>query len=245
MQEKTIFCIAILFSSWFFAKSQDIPIKTQDEINQEYRESLRVIKNGVAIGIHYGHAQLMNYAIDDHDSSTIVKIDNYHKKIELTGEYYIRENFALQMSIGLLRIPKEENIDSISWTPGTGIRASGSGKGGAVIPLTVGIKKTFLSGIARPYILLLTGFTFIKIGSGTGSGDMYGTEKTYEEQSAIKYNLESGTGIQIRTGKVLRFDFGVNYCVSPRFSPSIGGIKYYSGWYAFGGLNFILNPNKL
>ena len=148
------------------------------------------------------------------------------------------------LSVGLNIIPKTQTINSITFTPVSGIHANGSGKGGAILPVTFGVKKTFLDGLARPYVSLSSGFTFIKIGTGTGTGSINGIEKNIDYQSQLTFCYQLGTGIQLRVSKVVRFDFGVNYNGSPKFSSSIGGIDSYQGLCVFGGMNFILNPKK-
>jgi hypothetical protein len=203
-------------------------------------------KNNIVIGIQYGHFGIFPMA-KTNDNTTNLKISDYHKMLNLVTEYYPFEEIAAQFSIGLMLITKEQTIDSIIFTPGSGpggIQAKGSGKGGAVLPVTFGIKKTFLKGGARPYVSLLSGFTYIKVGTGSGSGSIYGVEENVDYQSAFIFCYQLGTGIQLKTGKSVRFDVGINFYGSPRIIPSIGGINYYQGFYVFGGMNFILNPKK-
>lgn len=220
--------------------------KTQAEIEKEDMEKLKILKHSVAFSLHYGHFELFPFAKAS-DNTSNIDISDYHSMFNMVVEYYPYEKVAAQLSIGLTSIPKTQTIDSITFTPGHGlggIKAKGSGKGGAILPVTFGVKKTFLNGLARPYVSLLSGFTFIKIGTGTGSGSINGIEKNVDYQSEFAFCYQLGTGIQLRFTRVVRFDFGVNFYGSPKISPSIGGINSYQGFYIFGGMNFILNPKK-
>jgi len=233
-----IACITIVN---FKADAQQSPYKTKAE--REY-EKLKILNHKIAFGFHYGYFELFPFAKVD-DITSNININDYHNMYNLEVEYYLYESVAAQISVGLILIPQQQNIDSIIITPGSGlggIQAKGSGKGGAVLPVTFGIKKTFLDGLIRPYVSLLSGLTIIKIGKGTGSGSINGIEKDIDYESKLVFNYQIGTGIQYRLGKVVRFDFGLNYYGSPTFTPPIGGINAYQGLYVFVGLNFILNP---
>jgi len=224
--------------------AQETHYKTQAEIEREDIEKLKILRHSVAFSLHYGHFNMFPFAKAS-DNTSNIDISDYHKMFNLTVEYYPYEKVAALFSAGLITIPKEQTIDSIIFTPGSGIHANGSGKGGAILPVTFGVKKTFLNGLARPYVSLSSGFTFIKIGTGTGTGSINGIEKNIDYQSQLTFCYQLGTGIQLRVGKVVRFDFGVNYNGSPKFPSSVGGIDSYQGLYVFGGMNFILNPNKV
>jgi hypothetical protein len=239
------FLIAII-GTWFVfsslqAFSQEFHFKTKEEIEKERLDKLKILKNSLAFSLHYGHFSLFPFAKTNDNTNNAVKIGDYHKLFTLLVEYYPYEHVAAQLTIGLNAIPKEKGINSISSGP-NGIQVNGSGKGGAILPVTLGVKKTFLKGLTRPYISATSGFTFIKVGSGTGTGTINGIDKDIDIQSEFKFCWQLGTGVQLRAGKVVRFDFGVNYYGTPNISPSIGGINSYSGWNIFGGMNFILNP---
>lgn len=226
----------------FYSFAQEPEYKTMKEKEKEELEKLKILKKSTAFSIQYGHFELMSFAKIKSNNSNI-NIDDYHKLLNLVVEYYPYENAAILFSAGVLFIPKEKTIDSITWTPETsigGVEVTGKGKGGAVLPVTIGIKKTFLNGFTRPYIYGATGFTYIKVGSGTGSGTIDGIDKNIDIQSEIKFCWQFGTGIQHKVGKVVRFDLGINYYGTPMFSKSIGGIDYFHGFYVFGGLNFII-----
>lgn len=240
--------LSVFFYAWLVLNTsslvaQNWQYKSQAEIEKEELEKLKVIKKSIAFSLQYGHFELLPQALSK-DVPDYVNIDDYHGQFNLVVEYYAYEQIAAQVSIGLIVIPKQQSIDSISFIPGTGLQGKGSGKGGAILPITFGVKKTFLKGLARPYVSLLSGFNYIKIGTGTGTGNINGVEKNIDYQSKFTFCYQLGSGIQCRTGKVVRFDFGVNFYGSPRFSSSIGGINSYQGFYVFGGMNFILNPRK-
>lgn len=223
--------------------AQETHFKTQAEIEKEDLDKLKTLKNSLAFSLQYGHFELFPFAKSNDNSNSTVKIEDYHNQFNLLVEYYPYEHVAAQLSVGLMIIPVEKKINGISSGP-NGIQVNGSGKGGAILPVTVGIKRTFLDGLARPYVSVLSGFSFIKLGSGTGSGSIHGIEKNIDFQSELKFCFQLGSGIQLRMGKIVRLDFGVNFYGTPNISPSIGGISSYSGWNISGGLNFILNPRK-
>ncbi len=238
--------IAFLFVSNSPLSAQERHYRTQAEIEKEDLEKLKILRHSLAFSLHYGHFELFSFA-KANDNTTNIEINDYHKMFDLTVEYYPDEKVAAMLTVGLNIIPKTQTVDSITITPGSGlggINAKGSGKGGAVLSVMFGVKKTFLNGLVRPYVSLSSGFTFIKIGTGSGTGSINGIEKNVDYQSQLTFCYQLGTGIQLRVSKVVRFDFGVNYNGSPKFSSSIGGIDSYQGLYVFGGMNFILNPKK-
>jgi hypothetical protein len=237
-----------LLSGWFaFASlqvySQEIEVKTLAEIKKDDLEKLKTVRNSMAFSLQYGHFELFPFAKTNGNSNNTIKIEDYHKLFNLLGEYYPYEHIAAQLSVGLMVIPIEKKIDGIS-SGLNGIQVNGSGKGGVILPVTLGVKRTFLDGLARPYVSVLSGFSFIKLGSGTGSGSINGIEKNINYQSEFKFCWQLGSGIQYRMGKVVRLDVGLNFYGTPDFSSSIGCISSYSGWCLWGGLNFILNPIK-
>jgi len=208
-------------------------------------EKLNILKNTFAFSLHYGRVQMFPTAISS--NSSMVKISDYHKQWSLTFEYYPWENTAFQVTTGLQYIPKEKKIDSLSWTPDTGlggIRAGAHGKGGAVIPVNLAIKKSFFHGLTRPYISGGLGFLYIIIGEGTATVDEGEKNKNISRQSQVTFSWKVGTGVQHRMGKVVRLDLGLDFFGSPRLSLVIGSMDHLSGWYLSAGLNFILNPNR-
>lgn len=243
-----IFCLSLIIACVAIGNSQIVAqenyYKTKTEIEKEYQEKLKILNHKLAISLQYGHFELLQFAKAD-DNTTDIDISNYHNMFNLVLEYYLYERLTAQLSIGLILIPQEQKIDSVTFKPGSGlggIQAKGSGKGGALLPITFGAKATFLEGLFRPYISILSGFTFIKVGMGAGSGSIYGIEKNIDYRSKFLFSFQLGSGFQLRVGKVVRLDLGVNYYGSSKFTPSIGGINSYYGLYFFGGMNFILNP---
>jgi hypothetical protein len=228
-----LFCIVLFFSN-MRAYSQDFyGSKTLTEIRNDELVEMKTLKNSFAIGLQCGYFGLFSFAKANEYSSN-VRIGDYHNQCNLNIEYYPSEKSAVLLTVGLFLISKETNIDNISWTDGAGIggiEVQGSGKGGAVIPVTLRIKRTLSGGLVRPYVSLSSGFTYIKIGSGTGSGSIYGVDKNIDYQSAFKFCWLLGSGIQMRMGKVVRLDCGLNYYGTPHISPTIGGINSYSGLY--------------
>lgn len=245
-------CFLSLLTAFLFVinstlSAQERHYKTQAELEMEKFEKLKTLRHSFAISLHYGHFEMLPFAKAS-GNTTNIDISDYHNMFNIGAEYYPYEKIAALLSVGLIIIPQVQTIDSITFEPGSGlggIKVNGSGKGGAILPMTFGVKKTFLDGLARPYVSFSSGFSFIKIGTGTGTGSINGIEKNVDYQSQLTFCYQLGTGIQLRAGKVVRFDFGVNYNGSPKFPSSIGGIDSYQGLYVFGGMNFILNPNKV
>lgn len=234
-----VIVIGLLAIVFYPAYSQDYQFKPTDELEKERMEKLKILKNTLAFGLHYGRVQMFPSAISSNS--------NYHKQWGLIFEYYSWENMAFQVSTGLQYIPKEKRIDSLSWTPGAGlggIRAGPHGKGGAVIPVNLGIKKSLFHGLTRPYISGGLGFTYIIVGEGTATVDEGEKNKNINRQSQVTISWKIGTGVQHRMGKVVRLDFGLDFFGSPLLSPVIGSMDHLSGWYLSAGLNFILNPNR-
>lgn len=208
-------------------------------------ESLK-FKHNWAIGFKYAYTSLFQ-ASRLNTEDPVVDLSDYHKRFGLKTIYSLKKNLSLELGLGLLLIPKKKSIDSIFWTPGEGlggIRGSGKGKGGAILPLTAGIRKTFLTGPFQPYIRCTPGIAFLKIGSGTASGSIGDINKEVDIRSELALYVETGVGLQLRSGKSTYFDFGFNGFATPDFSSPIGSCSSYSGWNISVGINFLLNSRK-
>lgn len=226
-----------------FSTMSVIKAYPQEKLGAEKKDNL---KDNWVIGLRYGYNELFRFARQSNNQSSI-EIADYHKQYQLKLEYYPFEKVSTHLSIGLLMMPKEKGIDSIYRVPGEGIHGinvRGTGKGGAILPVTVGIKKLFSNRRIHPYFSLATGIAFMKIGSGKASGGVDGIDKEIDIRSELKFCYETGVGVQMQAGKFLLFDFSLNGFGTPEISPAIGGMRSYSGWNFLGGVNFILNHRK-
>jgi len=204
------------------------------------------LKNKWIIGINLGSSNLFPFSSASPANSSI-NISDYHRRYGLVVSYYPLSKVSVELGLGLLLIPEEKSIDSIFWTPGEGlhgIRASGKGGGGAIVPITAGIRKVFFNGPIQPYCRLASGMVIMKIGSGTGSGSIDGITQEIDMQTNLSFYFETGLGVQLRLGRVFSFDIGMNGFGTPIMSSPIGNCRSYSGWYLSAGGSFTLNPRK-
>lgn len=204
------------------------------------------LKNKWIIGANIGHSNLFSFSSANPANSSI-NISDYHKRYGLVVSYYPWSKIAVELGLGLILIPEEKSIDSISWIPGDGlhgIRVTGKGGGGAILPVTVGIRKVFLNGPIQPYLRLSSGLSVMKIGTGTGSGSIDGITQEIDMQTSLNFYFETGMGLQLRLGRVISFDVGMNGFGTPTISTPIGNCRSYSGWYISAGGSFTLNPRK-
>lgn len=225
--------------------SQEIQYKSWDEITQEETEFLKIMKDKLTLGIGYGRWQLFPHARAD--STGILDIGDYHRMLNINMGYNFWENTSITWTLGVLIIPKEKKIDSLSWTPGSGIggiRAQAHGKGGVLIPFTLGVRRSFLSRLTRPYVAGGLGFTYMLIGEGSAKVVGRERDKDIREISNISPTWNIAAGVQHRMGRVVLLNLGLNVYGSAPLGSEIGSITQFSGWYLSGGLQFILNPGK-
>jgi hypothetical protein len=220
--------------------AQNWKFESEEEIEMKELAKLKVVNKSFAFSLQYGYFDLLNNSVIS-NSESFLQVDDHHGMFNFIFEYYAYENLAFQFKPGFLIIPKEQNINSISFNE-NGIEASGSGKGGIIFPVTFGAKKTFLNRLVRPYISASAGIVHINIGSGEMSGSILNPETKKDMYKEFSFLWNVGTGIQWRLGKVVRFDLGVNYYGTPNFKENIADIQSFSGMQFFGGMNFILNP---
>ncbi|NJO69878.1 MAG: hypothetical protein HC830_11885 [Bacteroidetes bacterium] len=244
MVKKSFLLLAFAVNS-YIGQAQETSTKSWSEIHQEEVVILKELKSKLTLGVGFGRWQMFSHARAD--STGLLDISDYHRMLNLNMGYYIRENTAITWSLSMLIIPKEKKIDSLSWTPGTGlggIRAKAHGKGGIAIPLNLGVRRSFLTGFTRPYISGGLGLTYMYIGEGSAiviGGDR---DKDIHKESRIIPSWNIAAGVQHRIGRAVRLNLGLDIYGSAPLSSEIGSIKQFSGWYLSGGLQFILNPGK-
>jgi hypothetical protein len=223
-----------------------ITFMTSGKVHSQQLENFD-LKNKWIIGANIGHSALFSFSSANPANSSI-NISDYHKRYGLVVSYYPWSKTAVELGLGLILIPEEKSIDSISWTQGEGlhgIRVSGKGGGGAGMPITAGIRKVFLNGPIQPYCCLAAGMAMMKIGSGTGTGSIDdGITQDINMQTNHTFYFETGLGVQLRLGRVVSFDIGMNGYGTPIMSTPIGNCRSYSGWYISAGGSFTLNPRK-
>lgn len=229
----------------FYGQAQETFTKSWSEVQQEEAVFLKEMKNKLTLGVGFGRWQTFPNAMAD--SAGILDIGDYHRMLDLNMGYNFRENTAITWSLGMLFIPKEKKIDSLSWTPGSGlggIRAKAHGSGGVMIPFTLGVRHSFLTGLTRPYVAGGLGFTYMYIGEGSAKVIGGDRDKDIRKESRITPSWNIATGLQHRMGRVVILNLGLDIYGSALFRSEIGSIKQFSGWYLSGGLQFILNPGK-
>lgn len=217
-------------------------IKSKLEMEREELEQMKILNNTYVLSADLGYMFYLNTRAARVDTS-VFKINDYHSTFNIKAEHYFKENTAYRFSIGFTRIPKAENIDELRLTS-SGLEVSGSGQGGFILPVNIGIKQSFLNELFRPYVSLSGGFTYMKMGAGTAEGTVWSINKDIIEDTRIKPSFILETGVNYRTGKVVRLNAGINYTYSPNFDSSFYGIETYSGITMFAGISFILNPNR-
>lgn len=243
--DKLWFLLLVFTSCQVCGFSQETHYKSWDEIEQEEIQFLKVMKNKLTLGVGFGRWQMFSHVRAD--STGILDISDYHRMLNLNMGYNFRENTAITWSLGMLFIPKEKKIDSLSWTPGSGlggVRAKAHGKGGVVIPFTLGIRRSFLKGLTRPYVSGGLGFTYMFIGEGSASVVGGDRDKDIRKESRITPSWKIAAGVQHRMGRVITLNLGLDIYGSAPLRSELGSIKQFSGWYLSGGLQFILNPGK-
>jgi hypothetical protein len=68
------------------------------------------------------------------DTVTFTDLSEYHFQFGFEVGYYVTERLTVFVSSDFMIIPKEQNINSISWGGGQGVQVDANGKGGIVIP---------------------------------------------------------------------------------------------------------------
>lgn len=243
--DKRSLILLVLALNVCYGQAQENLTKSWSEIQQEEAVFLKEMKNKLTLGVGFGRWQ--TFANARADSTGILDISDYHRMLNLNMGYNFRENTAITWSLGMLFIPKEKKIDSLSWTPGSGlggIRAKAHGSGGVVIPFTLGVRHSFLTGLTRPYVAGGLGITYMYIGEGSAKVIGGDRDKDIRKESRITPSWNIAAGVQHRMGRVVRLNLGLDIYGSAPLRSEIGSIRQFSGWYLSGGLQFILNPGK-
>ena len=203
-------------------------------------------KRNWSLAISYYHNNLFQFSLDETENP-ILDLSEYHKRYGLSASRTFKKNFAVELGMGGQYIPEEKTIDSISWTPGDGlegIKGSGNGRGGIILPITAGIRKYFQAGRITPFLRFAPGLLFMKVGSGTASGSVGDIKKEVDMQTKLSPYLETGTGVQVKIRRSVLFDFGFNGYFTPSFSSPVGNCSSYSGWNITAGITFKLKSGK-
>lgn len=242
---KKSFLLLAFAVNFYIGKAQETSTKSWSEIQQEEAVFLKEMKNKLTLGVGFGRWQMFSHVRAD--STGILDISDYHRMLNLNMGYNFRENIAITWSLSMLIIPKEKKIDSLSWTPGSGlggIRAKAHGKGGIAIPFNLGVQRCFLTGLTRPYVAGGLGFTYMYIGEGSANVVGGDRDKDIRKESRITPSWNIAAGVQHRMGRVVTLNLGLDIYGSAPLRSEIGSIRQFAGWYLSGGLQFILNPGK-
>jgi len=217
---------------------QSAPVPRASAIRANNQQKL--YKQHVSLGITLGRWQQAEGSRTEFDSETFIDIAQHHFTFGIVIEYNFTEKISVYTDAHFIIIPKEQNIQSIIIGPG-GIQASGNGHGGIVIPYVAGMRYAFLLDNLRPFITVATGYTYIYLAGGTGSGSLQGggtLDITRKVENVFTYHFGTGVDYRFSPGTSLRLS--ATYAMSNKIDPPAGSINSYQGTSILAGLTFIL-----
>lgn len=193
------------------------------------------------IFFHVGRWQQSPGKRTDFDSLTLVDLAKYHLMFGVQLEYNFTPSIATFIETELMIIPKEQNINSISWGGGQGVNVKASGKGGIVIPYGIGFKYSFEKNKIRPFLSASGGRTYIYLGGGKASGGIGSISKTITKRKESPWRYTFGGGLDARMAPQVSFRFYTGYCFGSSLEPPMGSITNFEGLSIQLGLVFILS----
>ncbi|HEY0750649.1 MAG TPA: hypothetical protein VGD26_05820 [Chitinophagaceae bacterium] len=183
----------------------------------------------------------------DIDDKTYMDISDAHQQLDLDIARWMNDSVAWFVNVTWLMVPKKQEVKRTY--QGSGILIKGEGGGGAVIPVTAGLKYAFHRKLFRPYFLLGTGLTSVIV-----VGGKFRTTNMVVDPSAIQDDVESevrtvmhimlGSGCAWRPGKRASIGAHLRYIHSSQFE-SAGQINAVRGFSASVGLAWMFGVNKL
>jgi hypothetical protein len=204
-------------------------------------------KNRIVISINKGGFYMLNAVNTGVDDQTYMDISRSSswQSIRINGHF--TESSSWVFEIGWLRIDQKQEI-GFSYR-GSSVVVKGEGGGGAVIPVSVGLKYSCKQYWLRPYILLGTGITSVLVFGGqfkTTSSNLDPSAMRNDIQSEIRVtthvSLESGC--DWRVGKRMIINGHVQYLHSSKFK-SAGQVDAIKGVSASIGLGYVIGIKRL
>ncbi len=189
-----------------------------------------------SIGINAGRWQQSQRSQVGPDNLTFVNVADYHFKMGAQLEYHYTEALSFYLDVNTIIIPKEENIQGISWRLGQGIRLNATGKGGIIVPYGLGVRYAWTFNRLRPFVTSTVGATYFYLGGGTVSIAIFNSTDeeniVRQQKHVLQWNV--GGGFDYRFSPVFSSRLASQYWLSSPLSPPIGAVD------AFQGLSFTL-----
>lgn len=208
-----------------------------------YDSLRRVFKNRWTIGVTYGQRFIGNAdqaAIPD--TITFADFTKRRSSYGIEGSYFVSKNVQLFLSLNILVLPTERNINSLSFG-NNGLQVDGSGNGGAMITAGIGSRYLFLEGsLWRPYVgLQLGNIRAVAKGGSISTSNNQNLQISELTRSYGYGNLMVGVIHRLTPGSLL--DFNIGYLKANRES-NIGGIVSPTGITASLSLHVVINARK-
>jgi hypothetical protein len=225
------------------------PVAPGRNDTKEREDSIKLTKwdNRTVIEIRAGGFKMLNQVKTGIDDKTYMDISDAHQLLDLNISKWMSDSIAWFSNIAWLKVPQKQEVKFTY--QGTGVLLKGEGGGGAVVPITAGLKYALHKYTLRPHFLLGTGPMIVVV-----AGGKFRTTSTNLDPSAVRNNIESevrtvlhmmlGTGCEWRLAKRIMAGGHLQYIHSAQFE-SAGQVNAIRGFSAQIGLGFICGANRL
>lgn len=183
----------------------------------------------------------------DVDDKTYMDIGDAHQQFQLTVTKWMNDSLSWFVNVSWLRIPRKQEV-KITYQ-GTGMLVKGEGGGGAVVPITVGLKYAFYRHAFRPYVAFGTGPTSVMV-----LGGKFRSTSTNIDPAALQddiamevrnvFHVMLGTGCEWRISKRMVITGDITYLHSGQFE-SAGQVNAVRGFSANTGIGYLMGVNRL
>lgn len=158
---------------------------------------------------------------------------------QITGAWHFKERWLAELAVGIQLkrdIPTRPNIGAI--LSGSNINIEGSG--GAIMPISVGLKYYFTEKRFRPLIGISSGVAPVTFRSIFAEGNITdGIERTEDERNNRTLFGNINMGFDYRLSEKFGFSMNAAYHFSPTFSEPIGGYSKFEGLLINTGITII------
>jgi hypothetical protein len=206
----------------------------------------RVYEKRWTVGLVYGQRYISGgNRAELPDTITFTDFTQRRSFYGIEASYFVSNQFQVHLTTDVLLLPREEEISTIQITSQNGINVEGTGSGGIMFSMGMGLRYHFIkNSITRPYLGLQVGAMIAGVKGGTGGFST--SNGNFERSSTLR---ERYTYASLMTGFTHRFspgfmsDFNMGYTKASE-SSNIGGIISPGGFSFKLILQFIIGSKK-
>lgn len=196
------------------------------------------------LNFHIARWQQSSASRTEFDSVTMTDLSQYHFMFGFQYAYHFTERLSAHVETDFMIIPKEREINGISWGGGQGVKVTARGNGGIIVPYGVGMRYSIPREKFRPFLSGSIGGTFMFVGGGTAIGGTGGINKMINKRKKNVLRYSFGPGFYWRIAKAVSLQVLVQYTSSSNMEPAIASVKRFEGLSFQSGLLFLLGKQE-